>query len=452
MAVEVEELILQPFRDVVERAKEAIENAESGKEDEPEVAKLMFRSARSLVKEGERALQRLQPLWDGRVAQHGPAFTEVMRNNGKYSSSVRLKIPRYQSTNQDVDEILERQRKLEDLLYDLDDFVEIDTFDADRFSEVQAASKAFALNLLETIKRLKIDTPAPPSDILTPTSPATTWSHVPKLSQPALRRGRSKPPNCALPPTPGTVDEHRRRPSSPDILGAERESVRLVSQPTSPVTGPGAAGIPPPPTSHRISAWVNEQTAKTPWQPGDSIPENGVPQNETPITKQDSLVKKLDRFILQTSKQTINHPRSPETTGTRTSVYTESAYSTSDSYFSAPRTSAMIPSSDTRTTSLAQSIATSHIKPGTAVPYPPPQYAPPPQPIVPIEDFDTGLMLANESAVDVSDRRSTRSMTNRQMGVESTLYQLDGFCSGALTFRNQGHQVGTKGAMEYVSL
>lgn len=83
MAVEVEELILQPFRDVVERAKEAVENAETGEQDEPEVAKLMFRSARALMKEGERALQRLQPLWDGRVAEYGRAFTEVMRNNGK---------------------------------------------------------------------------------------------------------------------------------------------------------------------------------------------------------------------------------------------------------------------------------------------------------------------------------------------------------------------------------
>lgn len=452
MAVEVEELILQPFRDVVERAKEAVENAETSKQDDPEVAKLMLRASRSLAREGERALQRLQPLWDGRVAQHGPAFTEAMRNNGESPyPDVRLKIPQYRIADLDIDDILERQRTLEDLLYDLDDFVEIETFDADRFSEVQAASKAFALNLLETIKRLKIDQPTPPSDILTPTSPATTWSHVSKLSQPSIRRDRSRPPNCALPPTPGTVDEHHRRPSSPDVLGAEREIVRLVSQPTSPLTGPGSlrtAGLLPP-RNPRISAWVNEQTATTTTtssQPRNSIPENHIPQNDTAATSQYSLVKKLDRLIQETSNiRPANHPRSPDTMGTRTSVYTESAYSTSDSYFSAPRTSAMIPSSDTRTTSLARSIAVPHVKPGTAIPYPPPQT------VVPTEDFDTGLILANESAINIS-RRSTRSMTNRQMGVESTLYQLDGFCSGALAFRNQGYHAATKGAMEYVSL
>ncbi|RYP65330.1 hypothetical protein DL769_006345 [Monosporascus sp. CRB-8-3] len=150
MVVDVKELILQPFHEVVERGKEAVANAEAGGH-EPGVAKLMLKSARALEREGERALQRLQPLWDGRVAQYGNSFTEAMRDN-------------------------EKQRTLEDLLYDLDDFVEIDTFDEDRFAEVQAASKALALNLLETIKRLRIVPPEPasPTGLPTPTSPEPT--------------------------------------------------------------------------------------------------------------------------------------------------------------------------------------------------------------------------------------------------------------------------------------
>ena len=83
MAIDVEQLILQPFRDVVERGKEAAGNAESTGDDEPGVAKAMLKSARTLVREGERALQRLQPLWDERVAQHGDTFVEAMRDNGK---------------------------------------------------------------------------------------------------------------------------------------------------------------------------------------------------------------------------------------------------------------------------------------------------------------------------------------------------------------------------------
>ncbi|RYP46602.1 hypothetical protein DL768_007224 [Monosporascus sp. mg162] len=159
MVVDAKELILQPFHEVVERGREAVANAEAGGH-EPGVAKLMLKSARALEREGERALQRLQPLWDGRAAQYGNSFTEAMTDK-------------------------EKQRTLEDLLYDLDDFVEIDTFDEDRFAEVQAASKAFALNLLETIKRLRIEPPepAPPTGLPTPTSPEPTWSEIPKLSR-----------------------------------------------------------------------------------------------------------------------------------------------------------------------------------------------------------------------------------------------------------------------------
>ena len=83
MAIGVEQLILQPFRDVVERGKEAAENAESDGADEAGVAKAMQKSARTLVKEGERALQRLQPLWDERLARDGDAFAEAMRDNGR---------------------------------------------------------------------------------------------------------------------------------------------------------------------------------------------------------------------------------------------------------------------------------------------------------------------------------------------------------------------------------
>lgn len=84
MAIDVEQLILQPFRDVVERGKEASENAGSeGADNEAGVTKVMLKSARTLIKEGERALQRLQPLWDERLARDGDAFAEAMRDNGR---------------------------------------------------------------------------------------------------------------------------------------------------------------------------------------------------------------------------------------------------------------------------------------------------------------------------------------------------------------------------------
>ena len=41
---------------------------------------------------------------------------------------------------------------LEDLLYDFDDFIDLETFDAERFTKTQAAAKSFARAAIETIK------------------------------------------------------------------------------------------------------------------------------------------------------------------------------------------------------------------------------------------------------------------------------------------------------------
>ena len=322
----------------------------------------------------------------------------------------------------------------------------MDTFDADRFSEVQAASKAFALNLMETIKRLKIEEPTLPMNPPTPVSPEPIWTQpVPKLGSPSIRSIRrnrpSRPPNCALPPTPSTGDGRQRRASSPDILGAERRSVRLVSRPTSAVaspTSPVVPNIPIPSSNPRISAWVNEQTETTSWPPNISGAENGA------SARHNALVNGSDQSAARNMAKTTSLALSNESRGRVMSVYTESGYSTADSYMSAPRTSAMIPSSDTRSTSLTQSIMTSHSDPLYKMPRHSMPFAPP-------GNFENGLMLANESALDAEERRSTRSFTNRLMGNDSSLYRLGGFCAGALKFRTQGHHAATKGAMEYVS-
>ncbi len=88
MAIEVEELIIQPFREVVERGKEAVANAQAAidadiEESNSQDLQNILKSAQSLVREGERGLQRLLPLWKERLDKYGEAFTEAMRHNGK---------------------------------------------------------------------------------------------------------------------------------------------------------------------------------------------------------------------------------------------------------------------------------------------------------------------------------------------------------------------------------
>jgi hypothetical protein len=86
MAVDIEELIIAPFREVVDRGKEAAANADAAVQDgddDDESAKRMAKAAKGVVREGERALRRLQPLWDDQVEKHGDTFKAAMGKNGE---------------------------------------------------------------------------------------------------------------------------------------------------------------------------------------------------------------------------------------------------------------------------------------------------------------------------------------------------------------------------------
>lgn len=86
MAVDVEELIITPFQEVVERGQDAVTNAQAAEDDDPEMATQMARAAQALVKEGDRALKRLQPIWDAHVDKFGDAFKDAIRDSGESCS------------------------------------------------------------------------------------------------------------------------------------------------------------------------------------------------------------------------------------------------------------------------------------------------------------------------------------------------------------------------------
>ncbi|XXG98605.1 hypothetical protein Hte_004930 [Hypoxylon texense] len=402
MAIDVEELVIQPFREVVERGKDAVANAEaaarsSGVDDNGvnsttgQNVSGMLRTAKSLVREGERALQRLVPLWKERVDKYGEAFTETMRQN---------------------DRILDSQRRLEDLLYDLDDFVEVDSFDARKFAEVQSASKAFALTLMETIRRLHIEESAP------------SVSSIPSWIQPLSPRdlssnGNGRRDTGAITPmglneNPGISGSSTpaRRPSSPDILGAERDYISLVS-------GPSSA----PPSTSRTSAWVSEQTtAAKSWPRNNSIPEDDYFLGQSVISNN------LDSLTLhgQEALKRPNAPYSPEGSYSRISWYTSTG-----SYASGPRSSVHVPTSDQRTTSLAKAVLNS--------PHSEPPPLPPNPPI-----YEDGLILADELFAGDANKSS-----GYQIGLDSSLYLQKGLCPGALTHRVKGRKSATRSVMEY---
>ncbi|KAJ9155683.1 SH3 domain-containing protein [Pleurostoma richardsiae] len=174
MGIDAEELIIRPFQEVVERGKEAVANAEAVAEEDEILSSRMVKAANAIVREGERALKRLKPLWDGQVEKFGDAFKDGMSKN---------------------EEIEDKRRKLEDILYDFEDYIDADTFEPDRFAELQAATKLLALDVIDVIKKIKVEiaTPAVASLPAFPPLPPLPLSRPPSHASAHSGRSSSRP-------------------------------------------------------------------------------------------------------------------------------------------------------------------------------------------------------------------------------------------------------------------
>ncbi|KAJ8124007.1 hypothetical protein O1611_g9462 [Lasiodiplodia mahajangana] len=137
MAELVEGLVLSQFREIVEKGKTAIENVESAGDQAPES---MLKAAQNLVKEGEKALKKIEPVSTANYEEYGTNFIDAIKEN---------------------DDIAKFRSELEELLWDFDDYVEVDEFDADKFSGLQKASRNAALKILDILKRMKLVAPVP---------------------------------------------------------------------------------------------------------------------------------------------------------------------------------------------------------------------------------------------------------------------------------------------------
>lgn len=79
MAEEVEGLVLAHFREIVEKGKAAIENVESAGDQAPAP---MLKAAQNLVKEGERALKKIEPISTANYEEYGSNFINAIKENG----------------------------------------------------------------------------------------------------------------------------------------------------------------------------------------------------------------------------------------------------------------------------------------------------------------------------------------------------------------------------------
>lgn len=76
------DLVLTPFREMVEKGKVALENS---RDDHPAMAK----ASQALVREGERALKKIEPLCKKHAQEYGHNFMDALKENGKHTEARR---------------------------------------------------------------------------------------------------------------------------------------------------------------------------------------------------------------------------------------------------------------------------------------------------------------------------------------------------------------------------
>lgn len=72
---EVDDLVVTPFKEIVDKAKTAVENAGDSNPS-------MRKAARALLKEGERGLKRIEPLCKKHFEDYGSNFIASLKENG----------------------------------------------------------------------------------------------------------------------------------------------------------------------------------------------------------------------------------------------------------------------------------------------------------------------------------------------------------------------------------
>ncbi|KAJ0115862.1 hypothetical protein J7T55_004031 [Diaporthe amygdali] len=231
MGVDAEELILNPFQEVVDRGKEAVSNAESAAGEDAELSRLMAKAGVAVVREGERALKRLQPLWDGQVEKYGDAFKDSLSQNAA---------------------IEEKRRKLDDLLYDFEDYAEPDTFEPERFTELQAATKSLAMDVIDIIKKMKLDTPITPPYSPPPPSKFPPLPPLPPLPLKSPSRAGHGPKSPRPPTPPGRKGGRAATPSALAPLPPSGTPSPDRTEQSTPVPPPDASEAPVPVSRVRL--------------------------------------------------------------------------------------------------------------------------------------------------------------------------------------------------------
>ncbi|KAI8679783.1 SH3 domain-containing protein [Fusarium keratoplasticum] len=252
---DVADLVVTPFRDIVDKGRTAVENAGDDK--------VMLKAAQSLVKEGERALKRIEPLCRKHLDEYGSNFLDALKEN---------------------DDIANFRSELTELLWEFDDYIELEDFEPEKFAELQGLSRKAAPKIYDILMRMKLEVPidhdtrsimtrlsGPQSRPISPDAPP-----IPPLFPFSDMRKDSASPASVQRSAPESVADSRSVHDPPTVEAATAQLRHLMQTQSGPDEGlyanipeslkPGPPQGPPPMEPPPRPPSANPWDVKTPPQ------------------------------------------------------------------------------------------------------------------------------------------------------------------------------------------
>lgn len=144
-----------------------------------------------------------------------------------------------------LDEIAQYRTELNDFLWEFDDYIEVDDFDAEQFTKLQKLSRKAAPRVYDIVMRMKLE-PIAKEERAGQTSSSESAMSSPAKGRPAVLNGAPRgPPNDMLPPL--QIVGRRIRSATPTGAPLPGPPPRR-SLPVTPVDGePAELSVPPMP-------------------------------------------------------------------------------------------------------------------------------------------------------------------------------------------------------------
>lgn len=170
-----------------------------------------------------------------------------------------------------IDEIAQYRSGLTDLLWEFDDYIEPDDFDAEKFTELQALSRKAAPRICDILLRMKLE--APVSDAA---SSRGSIAQMPTPTSPPLHL-LPTPPNAHRAPGGGSLA---------DIHDATAQLSSMVRSTSGSTRSGGHDHVREPPRPPSINPWdwqVNKEPSRNPQASGESDFEARGARTESPV-------------------------------------------------------------------------------------------------------------------------------------------------------------------------